>query len=162
MVGRRRTFVGIAALGVAAGIVIACGERARPPVVVAQAPEDAAAAEVAVAEAGAPEIDGGARFIPNADRVIASLRPRFKRCYERGLMREKDLQGKVVVHVRVEGDGRVGTAEITNNTGLGDLVGECIRAALETAVFEAPGAPSSLNVPVTFVQQKDPRAKRMR
>lgn len=156
MVGRRRTLAGIAAVGTA----LACGPRREAAKVVAPpAPEDAGAAE---AEAGPHELDGGARFIPNADRVIAMLRPRFKRCYERGLMREKDLQGKVVVKVRVDAVGHVESAEVGENEGLGAAVGECIRAALESATFEAPGATSTLNVPVTFLKQHEPNPKKRR
>jgi hypothetical protein len=61
----------------------------------------------------------------------------------------------VTVATRIGATGSVDAADLVELDGLSDAVGECIRRALATSRFEAPGDATRLNVPVKFVQQHD-------
>ncbi len=92
--------------------------------------------------------------ISDADRVIASLRPKFKACYQTGLNSDPSLSGKVVITAKIAPTGEVDSASPTENT-LNPSVGACIARAVRNAQFAAPGGTgSTLRIPVTFVQQK--------
>ena len=92
--------------------------------------------------------------ISDADRVIASLRPKFKACYQTGLNADPSLSGKVVITAKIAPTGEVDSANPTENT-LNASVGACIARAVRNAQFAAPGGTgSTLRIPVTFVQQK--------
>src|SRR5438105_1916080 len=39
--------------------------------------------------------------VSNADRVVASLRPRFRACYNQGLQQDPSMSGRLVVSVTV-------------------------------------------------------------
>ncbi len=91
--------------------------------------------------------------VPDVDRVVAGLRPAFRRCYQNGLTHDASQAGRVVLTARVSPNGEVGSVEVTSNTGLSADVGSCLARALRGAQFTAPGGTgSTLVVPVTFVQ----------
>lgn len=91
--------------------------------------------------------------VSDADRVIASLRPSFRRCYQNGLTHDASQSGRVVLQVRVAPNGEVGSVDIASNTGLSADVGSCLVRSVRGAQFTAPGGTgSTLSVPVTFVQ----------
>jgi TonB family protein len=93
--------------------------------------------------------------IPNADRVIAGLRPRFKNCYQAGLNSDPTMSGKVVVMVRVGPNGEVSSASMVSSSGMSQAAVECVVRQLKAPQFEAiGGGGSTLNVPLTFVQAK--------
>ena len=97
-------------------------------------------------------IDDG---VLDADRVIAGLRPRFRQCYNTGLQSDPGMSGKVVIAAKVGPNGEVQSANVASNSGLSDSVASCIARAVRGATFAAPGGGvSTLNIPVTFVQQK--------
>jgi hypothetical protein len=92
--------------------------------------------------------------ISDADRVIAGLRPRFRQCYQTGLNFDPTMAGKVVITAKVGPNGEVSSADITSNSGLSAGVASCIAGVIKRAQFNAPGGGgSTLNIPVTFVQQ---------
>lgn len=84
------------------------------------------------------------------ERVVASLRPRFRNCYERGSFLDRDaMSGLVVLHMRVAPDGSVRTVEIAKRTGLSSEVATCLSRKAQGAIFEAPGpGGAALDVPV--------------
>lgn len=93
--------------------------------------------------------------ISDVDRVVAGLRPKFKSCYQKGLARDPNMAGRVVLATKVAPTGEVGKVDIASNTGLSPEVANCIAGALRDANFAAPGGNgSTIQVPVTFVQQK--------
>src|SRR5262249_22679668 len=103
------------------------------------------------------QIGGSSATVPisDADRVVAGLRPRFKQCYNAGLNSDPTMSGKVVVTAKVGPNGEVSSADISSNTGLSPTVASCIANAVRRAQFTPPGGGgSTLNIPVTFVQQK--------
>lgn len=102
------------------------------------------------------QIGGTSASVPvsDADRVIAGLRPRFKQCYQVGLNSDPNMSGKVVVSAKVGPNGEVSSADIASNSGLSPSVASCIAGVVKRAQFNAPGGGgSTLQIPVTFVQQ---------
>jgi outer membrane biosynthesis protein TonB len=92
--------------------------------------------------------------VSDADRVIASLRPKFKACYQNGLNTDPTMSGKVVISAKIAPTGEVDSANPAENTGLSPAVAACIARAVRNAQFAAPGGTgSTLRIPVTFVQQ---------
>jgi hypothetical protein len=105
---------------------------------------------------GDAQVGGSTATVPvsDADRVIAGLRPRFRQCYQTGLNSDPSMSGKVVVTAKVGPNGEVSSADVTSNTGLSQSVASCIASAVRRAQFNPPGGSgSTLNIPVTFVQQ---------
>lgn len=94
---------------------------------------------------------GGA--VSGADRVIAGLRPGFKSCYNKGLANDPSMAGKIVIAIKVQPNGDVESVSKAGGSGLSADVEQCIMNKAKHASFDAgPGA--TIQVPVTFVQQK--------
>ncbi|MFO0662856.1 MAG: AgmX/PglI C-terminal domain-containing protein [Polyangiaceae bacterium] len=92
--------------------------------------------------------------VTGADAVIASLRGRFRSCYQQGIASDPTMAGKVVISAKVGPNGEVESAQVASNTGLSPTVGACIARAVKNAQFAAPGGSGSqLNIPVSFVLQ---------
>lgn len=119
---------------------------------------DGAGKETVVAgPKGDAQIGGSSASVPvsDADRVIASLRPRFRQCYQTGLTSDPGMSGKVIISAKVSPNGEVQSADVSSNTGLSPTVASCIAGVVKRAQFNAPGGGgSTLSIPVTFVQQK--------
>lgn len=92
--------------------------------------------------------------VAGADRVIAQLRPGFRSCYNKGLQSDPGMQGKVQIAVKIAPNGEVTSVEKSGGSGLSSDVEACIMKKLKNAAFDAPGGSgSTLQVPITFVQQ---------
>jgi outer membrane biosynthesis protein TonB len=92
--------------------------------------------------------------VAGADRVIAQLRPGFRSCYNKGLQSDPSMQGKVTVAVKISPNGDVSSVEKSGGSGLSSEVETCIMKKIKNASFDAPGGSgSTLQVPITFVQQ---------
>ena len=105
---------------------------------------------------GDAQLGGSTATVPisDADRVIAGLRPRFRQCYQTGLNSDPSMSGKVVITAKVGPNGEVADASVSQNTGLSASVASCIASVVKRASFNPPGGGgSTLNIPVTFVQQ---------
>lgn len=103
------------------------------------------------------QVGGSTASVPisDADRVIAGLRGRFRTCYQTGLNSDPNMSGKVIITAKVDPNGEVSSASVTQNTGLSPAVASCIANVVKRAQFNPPGGSgSTLNIPVTFVQQK--------
>jgi hypothetical protein len=106
---------------------------------------------------GDAQLGGTSATVPisDADRVIAGLRPRFRQCYQTGLNSDPSMSGKVIVTAKVAPNGEVSSSDVSTNTGLSPSVASCIANVVKRAQFNPPGGGgSTLNIPVTFVQQK--------
>lgn len=117
----------------------------------------AGAERVVKGPTGDAQIGGTSASVPvsGADRVVAGLRPKFKRCYEAGLAQDPGMSGKVVISAKIGPNGEVSGADVASNSGLSPSVAACIAGHVKRATFDAPGGTgSTLNIPVTFVQQK--------
>jgi hypothetical protein len=97
---------------------------------------------------------GGTGSISNADDVIASLRPRFRDCYQEGLRADPAMEGKVLVSAKVSPAGEVTSADIAFLSGLSNEVAACIVALVKAATFASQNTSSTLQIPVTFVVAK--------
>jgi hypothetical protein len=105
---------------------------------------------------GDAAIGGTSATVPisDADRVVAGLRPRFRACYNQGLQTDPSQQGKVLISTKVGPNGEVQSADVVQNTGLSQSVASCIARVVRGAQFSPPGGGgSTLQIPVTFVQQ---------
>jgi TonB family protein len=93
--------------------------------------------------------------IPNADSVVAGLRGRFRSCYQKGLLEDSTMSGKVTISAKVGVNGEVVSSDVVSSSGLSPAVGRCIADVVRRATFSAPGGGgSTLQIPVTFVQSK--------
>jgi tetratricopeptide (TPR) repeat protein len=93
-----------------------------------------------------------AREVPNTDRVLASLAPSFKACYDSGLANDHALVGRVILTLRLAPDGAVSQAKGHRIGNLDDGTLQCILEAAIAARFEAPGRSEPVvRVPLTFV-----------
>lgn len=90
----------------------------------------------------------------DGERVVAKLRPRFRSCYERGLLEgNRAMSGVVALHLRVAPDGTVRSVEIAKREGLSGTVAACIARQAQGATFEPPGpGGAALDVPVHLVR----------
>lgn len=112
---------------------------------------DAAAADAAT-DAAATDA-GGAGLIPNADAVVASLRGKFRDCYQRGLQADPTMAGRVLISAKVDPDGGVVSSDIASVSGLSNDVASCIASVVKAASFSPPrsgAGASTLQIPVTF------------
>jgi hypothetical protein len=93
--------------------------------------------------------------VSDADAVIASLRGRFRACYQTGLGNDSTMSGKLLIRAKIGPNGEVSSADIASNSGLSPAVGLCIASVVKRATFTAPGGGgSTLQIPVAFVQSK--------
>lgn len=91
--------------------------------------------------------------VSGADRVIASLRGRFRACYQKGLNADSTMSGKVIIATRIQPNGEVQSADVASNAGLSSEVTSCIAGAIKHAQFDQQPGMTTLNVPVSFVHQ---------
>ncbi len=88
--------------------------------------------------------------IPNMDRTIAGLRPRFRQCYRTGLAADPTMAGKLSIVAKVLPNGEVMTADAAANSGLSPSVVACAIRMVRNAQFEPPNAASTVTIPVSF------------
>jgi outer membrane biosynthesis protein TonB len=79
-----------------------------------------------------------------------------RRCYERALLQNATLQGRMVVGVRVGPQGEVCSANITQN-GIGDPgLANCVVGMFRSSTFPAPqGGCVDTQVPMNFVPKSN-------
>ena len=101
--------------------------------------------------------DGGGPIpIEEVDRVIESLRPYFKSCYEAVLKFDPTAEGSVVMVLLISPSGHVDKVSVKSPTSLPTAVTGCIAGVLQQRPFPAPGGTgSTLNVPISFVIKRD-------
>ena len=96
----------------------------------------------------------GSAAISDADSVIAKLRPRFRQCYMQGLDSNPGMSGKATMVVKVMPNGEVQSVGVGSNEGLSSGVTSCVARHLQNATFTGNGTMTTLNVPITFLQNK--------
>jgi hypothetical protein len=97
-------------------------------------------------------VSGGA--ISDARAVVASMRPGFKACYQRGLAANPDAQGKITLTLRVGPGGEVQSASAATSGDIAAEVLDCVKQRAMAARFAPPeGGMAVVQVPVTFVRQ---------
>lgn len=113
-------------------------------------------ADGGVVEGGTPEAGASTNAplpIIDADDVIASLRPRFRTCYQRGLADDANQRGRLVINAVVSPKGDVVTATASQAEVLNAAVVTCIVDVVKSAHFTAPGGRGGqLKIPINLVQ----------
>jgi hypothetical protein len=86
--------------------------------------------------------------------VLAGRAAQARRCYERALMQNNMLQGRMQVSVRIGPTGSVCSANLTQNE-LDPGVGNCVLGIFRTTTFPAPkGGCVDASVPLRFEPKK--------
>lgn len=95
--------------------------------------------------------------VGDVDRVIATLRPKFKACYQTALNVDPNADGSVSLLTRISPDGRVVDVSTPDKTSMPPALVECLAGVVRGATFPAPGGTGSvLRVPVTFNHSSSP------
>jgi hypothetical protein len=104
-------------------------------------------------EVGHTDVKSGS--LVDADRVVLSLRPGFRHCYNQGLAKDPSLQGSVRIVATVGPNGEVLSATSTGSSTLGDEVVACVIHRVKGATFAPPaGDRATVVIPVTFALQR--------
>jgi hypothetical protein len=95
--------------------------------------------------------------VADADRVMAGLRGRIRRCYEAGLDVDPNLKGHLEVALVVAADGEQISTSVAKNVGLTPAVAECARDVVRRATFSPPsgGGKAAASVRITFDPTSD-------
>ncbi len=106
----------------------------------------------------APAAVGEARLLPvtstppvsDADRVAASLRARFRACYNKGTPADLARTGKILVRATLDANGEVSSTTVAENQGFSADVAACCKRTVNRAQFAAPGG-SGATVDIPFM-----------
>ncbi len=89
------------------------------------------------------------------ERTVAAMRSKFKACYEKGLVNDPTMEGKVIITSTFQKDTPT-VATLSSNSGLSAEVAECIRLVVKAGTFTCEAAgPTTLAIPVRFVLAGD-------
>jgi hypothetical protein len=89
--------------------------------------------------------------VRDADAIIAGLRPSFRACYNRGVAKQPDMQGKIVVAAKIAPNGEVVSTDKADGAGLSDEVESCVMRKIQGASFAPPGpGGATRRIPVAF------------
>jgi hypothetical protein len=88
--------------------------------------------------------------VPDADRVVVGLRPKFKACYDAWRKDGPHVAGMVTFSVRIGKDGHVAATSLTRRNSLPMPMVDCIRESLSGAVFAPLTQDEIVIVPVRF------------
>jgi hypothetical protein len=92
--------------------------------------------------------------VSNANSVIAGMRAGFRRCYQKALGENPDIEGSVRLMIKVGPGGEVSGVTATPSGNLPASVVSCVQARARSGQFAPPdGGSAVIQVPVTFVKQ---------
>jgi hypothetical protein len=103
-----------------------------------------------IVDTAPPRLNG---IISDADSVIARLRPRFRKCYQDGLLSDPSMGGKAVIVAKLGPNGEVQSTEVGSNEGLSSGVTGCLQKVVGNAQFTGNGAVTTMRIPVSLVKQ---------
>lgn len=107
-------------------------------------------AVVGRASVGIPEVDGAVDSASVA-KTIKKSSAAVKRCYDKALLANPTLKGKVSVTILINTSGRVESIEISEDTIKDPGVSKCIMGVLKRLRFPKPdGGPASITCPFVF------------
>ena len=86
-------------------------------------------------------------------RVVRSHLRELRRCYDRGLARDRDLAGRVAVGLVIATNGQVSATSVQEDTLRDGLVAPCIAAAARRWRFPKPRSCGVVTVVYPFVLQ---------
>jgi hypothetical protein len=89
---------------------------------------------------------------PPADHatVIGRLRPKFRDCYQAGLLLRGDQQGSVQLAMVVDPAGRPNTVKPSGGAGLDRCVVDCLVKVASNASFSPSSGGANVLVPLSF------------
>lgn len=98
----------------------------------------------------AADVDGSIDS-KSMNRILRKSGPAIKRCYDKALLVNPTLKGKIALSIMINTQGRVEAADVVEDT-IGDKsVSKCIRGVISRLRFPKPdGGPVSFVFPVTF------------
>lgn len=101
-------------------------------------------------------VEGGGLDRETVRRVIASYRGEIRTCYERVLLSNPNLNGRVVYHWRIDSDGKVVTTETKSSTLNSDALQSCVREVIGRMSFPKAdnGKPTRVIYPFVFQGKK--------
>lgn len=92
--------------------------------------------------------------VSNANSVIAGMRAGFRRCYQKALGENPDIEGSVRLMIKVGPGGEVSGVTASPTGNLPASVVSCVQARARSGQFAPPdGGSAVIQVPVTFVKQ---------
>ncbi len=96
----------------------------------------------------------GVSNLDNAARVIAGLRPGFRRCYQRALQTDPTMTGAFALEAKVGRGGEVEGVAVRGVKGISAELAACLTTVIRRAQFTAPqGGTATLTVPFTITRQ---------
>jgi hypothetical protein len=102
---------------------------------------------------GGAAVLGGA--VGNAAEVVAGMSPSFRRCYNRGLAEDPNMNGSLKITAKIGPDGDVLSATPSGGAGLSGAVISCAVARVQSAQFSPPsGGGATIVIPITFTQSQ--------
>jgi TonB family protein len=127
-----------------------------PPVEEPVAAVDAGAPRVVTATGGPCQVAKCGGAINNALSSAVSARAGAARpCYERALRVNSNLQGKLTVSVRVDPQGNVCSASISQDAVHSPEVSNCVTGMFRSAKFPPPtGGCMDVNIPLNFTPRE--------
>jgi len=101
---------------------------------------------------GEASVAGGT--VSDASRVVAAMRAGLRACYTKGLQENPDIEGKIVLILKVGPAGQVLSVTANKTGNLPPEVIDCVKARATSATFSPPqGGAAVVQVPVSFVKQ---------
>lgn len=88
--------------------------------------------------------------VPDADRVIVGLRPKFKECYDTVRGNGPHIAGMVTCSLRIAKDGKVAAVSLSRRDRLPPPLVECLMSTLKGALFQPLSQDEIVIVPVRF------------
>jgi hypothetical protein len=85
-------------------------------------------------------------------RVLASLRPKLRACYENALAYAPEAEGRVELTLVVAPAGSVDSATATSSGNLPAPVSRCVETVAKTARFPEATEPKTVRFPVVFAK----------
>ena len=98
---------------------------------------------LAVSESSTPAATPAPVPVPHADAVLGAMRSRFHGCFA-----DRGPGGSVEFELRVNAKGAVTGAEPRSGATFPPTVIDCLAGVLRAGHFPAPGADSTLSVPI--------------
>ena len=99
-----------------------------------------------------PSLSGQPIPMEAFQRTVAHYGRQVRFCYEKRLLSDHSLAGRIVVRFRITGDGDVVSAELTESTVANPDFEACVVDSMKTWVFKAPrgGGDVLVNYPWVF------------
>jgi hypothetical protein len=151
--GVKRTSVLWIAVGLATGLVVACGgansSQGSEPSKTAAAPASSGAAPAAPAGSAA----GGNGNGPGPDQIRAVLKDHkseLKACYDKEKDRGMSYRGDTKFQVKIEPTGKVSDVKAIDVTPASEFLSSCVSDLMKGWTFPSSGKVSNVTIPVVW------------